>query len=295
MLLRVPLSRRALSLVAVAFGGALLVWQIREIGTEEIARGFAAVGVWGAVAILLLSGLRFLARSTGWTALLTTDTPPGHALGAVIAGDAAGNLTPLSMLVSEPAKAAVLAWAVPGVSTRDALAALAAETFFFGVSVALYVLLGVGALLYAYDIDPSLRLAGLVTLSAMTIALVIASWMALKRPTVVGSTLRSASSARWPSAFAPSNARRTARPRIPAPASASSRRRRSRFTRSVLSSSGSRCGFSPASPTSWRPWCSTRSGASRTRCSRSFRCRSACCRWDRSWSRAPSVSHPASA
>jgi hypothetical protein len=189
MLLRVPLSRRALSLVAVAFGGALLVWQIREIGTEEIARGFAAVGVWGAVAILLLSGLRFLARSTGWTALLTTDTPPGHALGAVIAGDAAGNLTPLSMLVSEPAKAAVLAWAVPGVSTRDELAALAAETFFFGVSVALYVLLGVGALLYAYDIDPSLRLAGLVTLSAMTIALVIASWMALKRPTVVGSTL----------------------------------------------------------------------------------------------------------
>lgn len=190
-MLAAMMSRRrgVLSAIAVAAGAGLLVWQVRETGLEQIARGLGAVGGWGAIAILLLSWLRFAARSTGWTALIATDTPPGRALGAVIAGDAAGNLTPLSMLVSEPAKAALLSWSVPYLSTTAALASLAAETFFFGVSVALYVMLGAGALLYAYPVDATLRTAGLATVAAMTAALVVAVWMALRRPTVVGTVL----------------------------------------------------------------------------------------------------------
>jgi hypothetical protein len=162
--------RRVLSLSAFVAGALLLAWQVRSTGIGDIARGFRAVGGWGAAGILLLSWLRMVARSTGWTALLSVDTPPGRALAAVIAGDAAGNLTPLSMLVSEPAKAAVLGWAVPTVSTSAALAALAAETFFYGVSVAIYSLLGAAALLYVYDIDPALRTGGVVAAGAMTSA-----------------------------------------------------------------------------------------------------------------------------
>jgi hypothetical protein len=182
-------TRRAISLAALAVGVALLAWQVRETGTSEIARGFSSVGAWGAGAVLVLSWLRFAARSTGWTALLPGDTPPGRAIAAVIAGDAAGNLTPLSMLVGEPTKAAVLAWAVPSVSTGQALAALAAETFFFGASVAIYAVLGAAALLATYDIDQPIRIAGLITLSAMIAALVVAMWMAVRKPTVVGGIL----------------------------------------------------------------------------------------------------------
>jgi len=181
--------RRVLSLSAFVAGALLLAWQVRSTGAGDIARGFRAVGGWGATGILFLSWLRMVARSTGWTALLSVDTPPGRALAAVIAGDAAGNLTPLSMLVSEPAKAAVLGWAVPTVSTSAALAALAAETFFYGVSVAIYSLLGAAALLYVYDIDPALRTGGVVAAGAMTICLGVATWMALHKPTVIGSVL----------------------------------------------------------------------------------------------------------
>ena len=181
--------RRALSLLAFVAGAILLAWQVHRTGVDDIARGFRAVGGWGAAAILFLSWLRMVARSTGWTALLSADTPPGRAMAAVIAGDAAGNLTPLSMLVSEPAKAAVLGWAVPTLSKSAALAALAAETFFYGVSVAIYSLLGAAALLYAYDIDPSLRTAGVVSAGAMCICLIVALWMALHKPTVIGSML----------------------------------------------------------------------------------------------------------
>ena len=181
--------RRVVSLLALVAGAILLAWQIQRTGVDDIARGFRAVGGWGAVAILFLSWLRMVARSTGWTALLSADTPPGRAMAAVIAGDAAGNLTPLSMLVSEPAKAAVLGWAVPTVSTSAALAALAAETFFYGVSVAIYSLLGAAALLYAYDIDPAIRTAGIVSAGAMCVCLIVAMWMALHKPTVIGSML----------------------------------------------------------------------------------------------------------
>jgi hypothetical protein len=181
--------RRALSAVAFIAGALLLSWQVRRTGVAQIARGFSAVGWLGAAAILLLSWLRFVARSTGWTALIAADTPPGRALAAVMAGDAAGNLTPLSMLVSEPAKAAVLGWAVPSVGPAAALAALAAETFFFGISVAIYVILGSAALLFEYDIDPALRLTGLITLAGMTACLAIAAWISLHKPTVAGALL----------------------------------------------------------------------------------------------------------
>ena len=181
--------RGVLSAIAVVAGAGLLVWQVRETGVQEISRGLLAVGGWGAVAILLLSWLRFAARSTGWTALIATDTPPGRAVAAVIAGDAAGNLTPLSMLVSEPAKAALLSWSVPYLSTTAALASLAAEMFFFGVSVAVYVILGAGALLYVYPVDATVRTAGLVTVGAMSMALLLAVWMALRKPSVVGAIL----------------------------------------------------------------------------------------------------------
>ena len=183
--------RRVFATIAVAIGLALLVWQVEATGFSRIAWGMNGVGWWGAAAILVLSLLRFAARSTGWSALIPADTPPGRALAAMIAGDAAGSLTPLGFLVSEPTKAAYLAVGsrVPSLTVGVAFASLAAETFFFGVSVAIYVILGSAALLYAYPVDSSLRLAGLVVLGGMAAALVVAAWMAWRKPNIVSAVI----------------------------------------------------------------------------------------------------------
>src|SRR6188474_3174852 len=123
-----------------------------------------AVGWWGAAGIGVLSLLRFTARSTGWSALIPVDVPPGRALAAMIAGEAVGSLTPLSFAISEPTKAAYLGRSIGSVGTRGALAALAAETFIFGISVGLYVMAGAAALLYAYPVERDVRLAGMAAI-----------------------------------------------------------------------------------------------------------------------------------
>jgi len=178
-------SRRGwITLAAAVVGLALLIWQVRATGVDNIARGLAAVGWLGSAGVLVISLLRFVARSTAWTALIPTDTPPGRALAAIIAGEAVGVLTPLSLLVSEPAKAAYLGSAIPSVGITGALAALVAETFFFSVSVAIYVMLGTAMLLYAYPVDATIRIAGLSVLGGMTGVLIGAAWLAWRKPTV---------------------------------------------------------------------------------------------------------------
>jgi hypothetical protein len=181
--------RRALTAIAAAAGLALLVWQVRATGAASIARGIADVGWWGALGVLALSLGRFLSRSTAWSALIPADTPPGRALAAVIAGEAAGALTPLSLLVSEPTKAAYLGSALPTVGTAGALAALVAETFFFSISVAVYVMIGTAALVVAYPVDAGLRGAALAALGAMAGVLVAAAWMAWRQPSLAGALL----------------------------------------------------------------------------------------------------------
>jgi len=120
--------RSLLASAALVAGIALLVWQVREVGAARIAEGFNAVGWWGFGAVLALSLLRFLARTVAWTSLIGERVSLGRALAATIGGDAAGNLTPLSLLVSEPTKALYLgghAVGILGWPEEEALAFLA--------------------------------------------------------------------------------------------------------------------------------------------------------------------------
>jgi len=175
--------------IAVAAGLTLLAWQVQRTGTDNIARGLMAVGWWGAAGIAVLSLLRFTARSTGWSALIPVDVPPGRALAAMIAGEAVGSLTPLSFAISEPTKAAYLGRSIGSVGTRGALAALAAETFIFGISVGLYVMAGAAALLYAYPVDRDVRLAGMAAIGLTAAGLAVAGLMAWRKPHVVSGVL----------------------------------------------------------------------------------------------------------
>jgi hypothetical protein len=165
-------------------GAVLLVLQIRRVGLAAIADGLAGVGP-GFAAILLLSFLRFVARAAAWMALLGEPVRLRRAVAAVIAGDAVGK-TPLSVLLSEPAKAMYLE--NPSGPGR-ALAALTAENFFYAISIAIYIALGTAAFLLVYDLPVNVEIAAAISLAAMTGLLAGAAWLAWQKPAVVSGLL----------------------------------------------------------------------------------------------------------
>jgi hypothetical protein len=179
-----PLSTRRPSLTGVllaAAGLALLVWQIRLVGLDHIGDGFKAVGWQGFLAILLLSLFRFAARSLAWITLLNHPVPLRSATAATISGDALGNLSFLSLLVSEPAKALYVTRHAPA---AEAFAALTAENFFYSVSVAAVILGGTITLLATLVVPEAFRSVVWLSLAAMGGVLALAVWVARTRPAI---------------------------------------------------------------------------------------------------------------
>ena len=131
-------------LAAAAGGAALFVYFVRRTGTAELAAGAARLG-WVFAIVAALGGLRLAARALAWRSCL--DGPHGlsrrHAFAAMVAGDTAGNLTPLGPLVGEPAKSLFAGDREPASRT---LPALAVENLFFTLSAAIVVAGGAAAL-----------------------------------------------------------------------------------------------------------------------------------------------------
>jgi hypothetical protein len=169
-------------IVALLVGVALLAWRLDADARAAIRDGFAALDVSGFAMVLALSLPRFAARATAWVALLAGGLRFVRALGATIAGDAAGNLTPFGLFVSEPTKVAYAA--AEGASGRT-FAALAAENFFYSVSVAIYVVIGAAAMLEAFAVPPVVRTMGILALAGMALVLAGAGWTAWQRPSVL--------------------------------------------------------------------------------------------------------------
>lgn len=172
-------GRTAAGVVLSVLGAGLLVWQVRQVGLDAIQESLTRVG-WGFLVILALSFIRFALRSIAWTTIIGGRVSLAGAIGATISGDAIGNITPLSLIVSEPAKSIYLRDEVP---VARSFAALTAENFFYSVSVALFIALGVGALLARFVVDdPQVRLAALLALASMIAVLGAAMWIAWKKP-----------------------------------------------------------------------------------------------------------------
>jgi hypothetical protein len=179
----------ALTIVLSLVGVALLVWQIQKVGASTVINQLVQVG-WGFGVILAISLARFALRSAAWGVFIGPDAPFAGLLAATIAGDAIGNLTPFSLVVSEPAKSIYLRDVVP---VSRSFAALTAENFFYSISVATFIIIGTVVLLESfvlpYDV-PWLRSAALAAIAAMTAALMAAAWIAWQRPAVASQTLR---------------------------------------------------------------------------------------------------------
>jgi hypothetical protein len=197
-MLSAAMKRTAITVAGLVSGGALLWWQVQDTGLDRIGDGLARVG-WGFALILVLSLLRFASRAAAWQALLGAGAGDAggvggagaaprfrRTLGAVVGGDAIGNVTPLSLVVGEPAKALYLA-GIDG--SARALAALAAENFFYSVSVALYVIAGTAAMLGEFALPSDVRLAGWVALGLMALVLAGGGWLAWQRPAAASALL----------------------------------------------------------------------------------------------------------
>lgn len=169
----------ATGIASSALGLLLLVYLVRQVGLAAVVNGARAVG-WGFLALVALGGARFAARALAWRLSLEDPARLGwrDAFAATLAGDALGNVTPFSLLASEPAKAAYVSPAVP---LGTGFAALAVENFLYSLSAAVVVALGMLALLFTFTVPEPLHTIAVVALAAMTALLVASFWMIGRR------------------------------------------------------------------------------------------------------------------
>ena len=157
---------------AAVLGVALFVYYVQRVGVGEIATGIGRLG-WLFLVVVALGGLRLAVRGMAWRGCLegVHRLTPGRAFQAVVAGDTLGNLTPLSLLISEPAKALFVRDREPVSRT---LAALAVENLFYMLSAAFVIAAGALALVLRLRTADTWWLAsvGLVTALIVLISLV---------------------------------------------------------------------------------------------------------------------------
>jgi hypothetical protein len=143
----------------------LLVELLRRVGLTAIADGIRQVG-WGFAAILAVSAVRIGARAAAWRLCFARGERPRfpEAFAAGLCAEAAGSLTPLGVLASEPMRAAAVRRRV---AFARAFTAVVVENFFYSLSVALVIAAGMIALLFAFELPARMRLASELSLGVM--------------------------------------------------------------------------------------------------------------------------------
>lgn len=167
-------SKRGLVIVGSLAGLALFFLTIRTASLSAMLEMVRRVGV-GFVWILLLGGVRLAVRAGAWTACSGGNTrlPFRSSFAACIVGEGAGNLTPLGLAASEPAK---VMWVRNHLGTMESAASLAVETLLYSLTVAVMLVAGclVALVTFAPDVAGPLLLAasgGALCLAALAAAL----------------------------------------------------------------------------------------------------------------------------
>ena len=174
-------TTRSLAPAGIAFaavGLALFAYFVWQAGPSEIWSNISKIG-WGFVAILFLAGLRFGVRALAWTLCFEGPhhLPFWDAFKAYLIGDAAGNVVPLGIVVSEPTKAALVRDRVPFTAS---FSAIAVENIFYMLSVALFIFFGAAVLLASFHVPKVLRYSSYGTIAGALLFVVMAAY-ALKR------------------------------------------------------------------------------------------------------------------
>jgi hypothetical protein len=154
-------------------------------------------GIWtnikqlgaGFMLVLIISSARPIVRSLAWTRCFEGDQrlPFRDALRAYLIGDAVGTLVPLGIVVSEPAKAALVRDRVPVLA---GLSALAIENLFYGLSVVLFIFSGVVALMMSFTLKRPLRIISITALVVVVIVIAVALLVIRKKWRFLSGTLK---------------------------------------------------------------------------------------------------------
>jgi hypothetical protein len=180
--------RLRLAGVAAAAGGALVfAWSIRAAGTTPVVDGVRRLGA-GFIVVLILGGVRHLARATAWRLCLDSpaDLTFGSALAAYLAGDAIGNVTPFGLLISEPSKIVLVRRHVTG---STSIPALALENLFYSATVVVMLIAGTAALLLSFPLSSAIRGASIATLGAAMGLAAAAVWIVWTRRAIISRLL----------------------------------------------------------------------------------------------------------
>ena len=165
--------RRHYVLTGAAVVGGLLLFAVavQRVGMAAITDGIARVGWPGVVAMLFLAGLRFVLRTASWRLCMRPDVrlPAAQAFAAFLAGDALGNITPLGLIASEPAKVYL---ARHRLATADAIASLAVDNLFYAGSAVAMVAASALVALAVVPLGPGSRMAAIVGLIGLAAAVV---------------------------------------------------------------------------------------------------------------------------
>ena len=181
-----------LNILVAAVGALLLVYTVRRVGWGEVLTGITSVGWWFAP-VVILGASRMAVRARAWmvcanqagsglgrpgSAALTF----GQAFGAILAADAAGNLTPLGLLASEPTK---ILMTRARISTVTSVASVAIENAFYIASVAVVLLTGTWFFFQRPDVPPRLQLVAQVIVVSVVITGIVGLWAARSQPAIL--------------------------------------------------------------------------------------------------------------
>jgi hypothetical protein len=183
-------ATRRLAPAGIIFAVAGLLLFAYVVWSADVAKIYDDLRRLGAgfLVILLLSGFRFMVRALAWTfcfgaphRLRFRDAFP-----AFLMGDAVGNLVPLGIVVSEPAKVALVRERVPVVA---GLSAIAVENIFYSLSVALFVCSGALALLWTFDLSKTQRWMNISVLLGMSAVILFGFVMVAMQWKILSGTL----------------------------------------------------------------------------------------------------------
>jgi hypothetical protein len=179
-------ARSPINIVIALIGAALLAFTVQRVGGwSAVVDGIASVG-WWFVAVVLLGAARMAARARAWQACAAQTGSSRltfrQALSAFLAGDAAGNLTPLGVLASEPTKILMTRLQL---STVTAIASVAIENAFYMASVGVVLLAGTWIFLQRAEVPAGLEQIAETIVIVVAIIFAVALWAARARPAVL--------------------------------------------------------------------------------------------------------------
>ena len=176
-------SRLLFNVLAAIAGTGLLVFTVQRVGGwPAVVSGIGSVGWWFAL-VVALGATRMAVRARAWTICAKPEKlSTFDAFTAVLAGDTAGNLTPLGVLASEPTK---ILLARSRISTVNSIASVTIENGFYTASVLMVLLAGTWIFLQRADVPAGLEQISEVILGLIAVAAVVGLWAARRRPAVL--------------------------------------------------------------------------------------------------------------